>query len=139
MREFYEPDKVWPHMTIVACSRAHRGPGVPIDEARQTASAEALPYAARIQRSMAKSRLQRRSSDGVLPASGRCRPESTLLSRRSNYTRDNSRTRSRLPTQFARLIPTVTCVVSLGDRRTQPRSARLGDVIWDLQPEELFE
>ena len=79
--------KVWPHMTIVAVVVALiAGMGVAFwMKHEQTASAEELPYAARIQTSGWRSRFQRQYREQ------RCKrrvdsrdSESTFLSRRSN-------------------------------------------------------
>jgi len=134
--------KVWPHLTII-------GVVVALVAAlattwylkhEQTASAEELPYAARIQR-----------VDGeVALSNGSISDESQWVSATQNqpfsvgdriYTRDNSRSSLAFTGRnFARLNPnTALDVVTLDDDRTQ-LALREGSAIFDVgYPGELFE
>ncbi len=141
--------KVWPHMTIVAVVIAViAGFGVAFwMKNEQTASAEELPSAARIQRVDGEVAF----SDGIPGAvSADENPEWVAASVNQPfsvgdriYTRDNARTSLAFSGRnFARLNPNTSLdVVSLGDRRTQ-LALREGSAIFDvgyLAPDELFE
>ena len=138
--------KVWPHMTIVAVVVALiAGLGVAYwMKHEQTASAEELPYAARIQRVDGEVAF----SDG-LPDGGAngewvaATPNQPFSVGDRIYTRENARTSLAFTGRnFARLNPNTSLdVVSLGDRRTQ-LALREGSAMFDLgylQPDELFE
>jgi hypothetical protein len=147
--EFMNRIKVWPHMTIVAVVVALiAGLGVAFwMKHEQTASAEELPYAARIQRvdgevAFSDSVPNTDAADG--------NPEWTAATANQPfsegdriYTRDNSRTSLAFSGRnFARLNPNTSLdVVSLGNRRTQ-LALRDGSAMFDvgyLEPNELFE
>jgi hypothetical protein len=139
--------KVWPHITIVAVVVALiAGLGVAFWMRNEpTASAEELPYAARIQRVDGEVAF----SDS-LPTTEAGEPQ--WIAAVANqpfsagdriYTRDNARTSLAFSGRnFARLDPNTSLdVVSLGDRRTQ-LALRDGSAMFDvgyLQPNELFE
>jgi hypothetical protein len=141
--------KVWPHITIVALVVALiAGLGVAFwMKQEQTASAEELPYAARIQRVDGEVAF----SDS-LPNTGATDANAVWVAATPNqpfsagdriYTRDNSRTSLAFGGRnFARLDPNTSLdVVSLGDRRTQ-LALRDGSAMFDvgyLAPNELFE
>jgi len=141
--------KVWPHLTIVAVAIAViAGLGVAFYlKNEQTASAEGLPYAARIQRVDGEVAF----SDG-LPNTDANDAEAQWVPATPNqpfsvgdriYTRDNGRTSLAFSGRnFARLDPNTSLdVVSLDDRRTQ-LALRDGSAIFDvgyLEPNELFE
>ncbi|HEU4477900.1 MAG TPA: FecR family protein, partial [Pyrinomonadaceae bacterium] len=138
--------RVWPHMTIVAVVVALiAGLGVAYwMKHEQTASAEELPYAARIQRVDGEVAF----SDAL--ANSDANPEWVAATANQPfsvgdriYTRDNARTSLAFSGRnFARLNPNSSLdVVSLGDRRTQ-LALREGSAIFDvgyLQSDELFE
>jgi len=138
--------KVWPHMTIMAVVVVLiAGLGVAFwMKHEQTASAEDLPYAARIQRVDGEVAF----SDGL--ANSDANPEWVAATPNQPfsvgdriYTRDNARTSLAFSGRnFARLDPNTSLdVVSLGDRRTQ-LALREGSAIFDvgyLAPDELFE
>jgi uncharacterized protein DUF6600/FecR-like protein len=138
--------KVWPHMTIVAVVVALiAGLGVAFwMKHEQTASAEELPYAARIQRVDGEVAF----SDGLANSDGNAEwiaatPNQPFSVGDRIYTRDNARTSLAFSGRnFARLDPNTSLdVVSLGDRRTQ-LVLREGSAIFDvgyLAPNELFE
>ena len=141
--------KVWPHLTIVGVVVALiAGLGVAFwIKQEQTASAEELPYAARIQRVDGEVAF----SDS-LPNTGATDANAVWVAATPNqpfsagdriYTRDNSRTSLAFGGRnFARLDPNTSLdVVSLGDRRTQ-LALRDGSAMFDvgyLAPNELFE
>ena len=138
--------KVWPHMTIVAVVVAvAAGLGVAFWlKHEQTASAEELPYAARIQRvdgDVAFSEgLPNTDADGNWVAAT---PNQPFSVGDRIYTRDNARTSLAFSGRnFARLNPNTSLdVVSLSDRRTQ-LALREGSAMFDvgyLAPNELFE
>lgn len=134
--------KVWPHLTIIAIAVALVSGLATMWYLKheQTASAEELPYAARIQR-----------VDGeVALSNGSISDEAQWVSATQNqpfsvgdriYTRDNARTSLAFTGRnFARLNPnTALDVVSLEDDRTQ-LALREGSAIFDVgYPGELFE
>ncbi|HUS08866.1 MAG TPA: DUF6600 domain-containing protein [Pyrinomonadaceae bacterium] len=139
--------KVWPHITIVAVVMALiAGLGVVFWMKHEpTASAEELPYAARIQRVDGEVAF----SDS-LPTTEAGEPQWIAAAANQPfsagdriYTRDNARTSLAFSGRnFARLDPNTSLdVVSLGDRRTQ-LALRDGSAMFDvgyLQPNELFE
>lgn len=138
--------KVWPHMTIVAGVVALIAiiGGALYLRHEQTVQAEALPYAARIQRVDGEVAF----SDSLASADG----EAVWTAATANqpfsegdriYTRENARTSLAFSGRnFARLDPNTSLdCVSLGDRRTQ-LALRDGSAMFDvgyLQPNELFE
>lgn len=140
--------KVWPHLTIVAVAvvvAVIAGLGVAFWlQHEQTASAEELPYAARIQRVEGDVAF----SDSLASADG----DAAWVAATANqpfsvgdriYTRDNARTSLAFSGRnFARLDPNTSLdIVSLGDRRTQ-LALRDGSAMFDLgylQSNELFE
>ena len=138
--------KVWPHMTIVAVVVALiAGLGVAFwMRNEQTASAEELPYAARIQRVDGEVAF----SDAV--ANPEAEPQWTAAAPNQPfsvgdriYTRDNARTSLAFSGRnFARLDPNTSLdVVSLSDRRTQ-LALRDGSAMFDLgylAENEIFE
>ena len=138
--------KVWPHMTIVAVVFALvAGLGVYLwMKHEQTASAEGLPYAARIQRvdgdvafSDSRANADANTDWTAATANQPCSEGDRI------YTRDNSRTSLAFSGRnFARLDPNTSLdIVSLRDRRTQ-LALRDGSAMFDvgyLQPNELFE
>jgi type II secretory pathway pseudopilin PulG len=138
--------KLWPHGTIViALVAAIAGLGVYFwMKHEQTAAAEALPYAARIQRvdgevAFSDNRANN-DANGQWTAATANQPfsEGDRI-----YTRDKSRTSLAFSGRnFARLDPNTSLdVVSLEDRRTQ-LALRDGSAMFDvgyLQPNELFE
>ena len=138
--------KVWPHLTIVAVVVALiAGLGVAFwMKHERTASAEELPYAARIQRVDGEVAF----SDGLANADESvdwvaATPNQPFSVGDRIYTRDNSRTSLAFSGRnFARLDPNTSLdVVSLGDRRTQ-LALRDGSALFDvgyLAPDELFE
>ena len=134
--------KVWPHLTIIAVAVALVSAlgTMWYLKHEQTASAEALPFAARIQR-----------VDGeVALSNGSVSDEAQWVSASQNqpfsvgdriYTRDNARTSLAFTGRnFARLNPnTALDVVTLDDDRTQ-LALREGSAIFDVgYPGELFE
>ena len=138
--------KVWPHMTIIAVViAAIAGLGVAFwMQHEQTASAEELPYAARIQRVDGEVAF----SDGLANSDSNSEwvtatPNQPFSVGDRIYTRDNARTSIAFNGRnFARLNPNTSLdVVSLGDRRTQ-LALRDGSAMFDLgylQRDELFE
>ncbi|HLN99489.1 MAG TPA: DUF6600 domain-containing protein [Pyrinomonadaceae bacterium] len=138
--------KVWPHMTIVGVVVALiAGLGVAFwMKQEQTASAEELPYAARIQRvdgevAFSNSLANNNANAEWIAAT----PNQPFSVGDRIYTRDNSRASLAFSGRnFARLEPNTSLdVVSLGDRRTQ-LALRDGSAMFDvgyLQPNELFE
>ena len=138
--------KVWPHMTIVAVVVALiAGLGVAYwMKHEQTASAEELPYAARIQRVDGEVAFSDASANSDANAEWVAATTNQPFSVGNRiYTRDNGRTSVAFSGRnFARLNPnTALDVVSLGDRRTQ-LALREGSAIFDvgyLQPDEVFE
>lgn len=138
--------KVWPHLTVVAVVFALvAGLGVYLwKNHEQTASAEALPYAARIQRVDGEVAFNdnRASADAnqdwTVATANQPFSEGDRI-----YTRENSHTSLAFNGRnFARLNPNTSLdCVSLGDRRTQ-LALRDGTAMFDvgyLQPDELFE
>lgn len=138
--------KVWPHMTIVAVVVALvAGLGVALWMKHEpTASAEELPFAARIQRVDGEVAF----SDGLAdPNANRqwtvATPNQPFSVGDRIYTRDNARTSLAFSGRnFARLEPNTSLdVVTLADRRTQ-LALREGSAIFDvgyLAPNEVFE
>jgi hypothetical protein len=138
--------KVWPHMTVVAiiCALV-AGLGVAFYfKHEQTASAESLPNAARIQRVDGQvalnNGLYENGSDGQWVTATANTPFSVGD---RIYTRDNSRASLAFTGRnFARLNPNSSLdVIALEDRRTQ-LALRDGSAIFDvgyLEPNELFE
>jgi hypothetical protein len=138
--------KVWPHMTIVAVVVALvAGLGVAYwMRHEQTASAEELPYAARIQRVDGEVAF----SDSVATPEAEAQwtaavPNQPFSVGDRIYTRDNARTSLAFSGRnFARLDPNTSLdVVSLGDRRTQ-LALRDGSAMFDvgyLADDEIFE
>jgi len=138
--------KVWPHMTIVAVVVALiAGLGVAFwMKHEQNVSAEALPYAARIQRVDGEVAF----SDGLADADANSEwvpatPNQPFSVGDRIYTRANARTSIAFSGRnFARLDPNTSLdVVWLGDRRTQ-LALREGSAIFDLgylAPDEVFE
>jgi hypothetical protein len=138
--------KVWPHLTIVALVVALvAGLGVAFwMRHEQTASAEELPYAARIQRVDGDVAF----SDSVANPDAdadwtRAVPNQPFSVGDRIYTRDNARTSLAFSGRnFARLDPNTSLdVVSLSDRRTQ-LALRDGSAMFDvgyLAPDEVFE
>jgi len=141
--------KVWPHIIIVAVVVALiAGLGVAFwMKQEQTASAEELPYAARIQRvdgevafSDSLPNTDAADANAVWVAAT---PNQPFSAGDRIYTRDNSRTSLAFSGRnFARLDPNTSLdLVSLGDRRTQ-LALRDGSAMFDvgyLAPNELFE
>jgi hypothetical protein len=136
--------KVWPHLTIVAVVCAVlAGLGVALwMKHEQTASAEALPNAARIQRvegDVALNNAVNTESDQWIAATDN---QPFSVGDRI-YTRDNSRASLAFTGRnFARLSPNTSLdVLSLSDRRTQ-LALRDGSAIFDigyLNPGDLYE
>jgi hypothetical protein len=138
--------KVWPHLTIVAVVIALiAGLGVVFWMKHEpTASAEGLPYAARIQRvdgdvAFSDSLPNTDANADWVAAT----PNQPFSTGDRIYTRDNARTSLAFSGRnFARLDPNTSLdVVSLGDRRTQ-LALRDGSAMFDvgyLEPNELFE
>jgi len=141
--------KVWPHITIIAgvvALIAAVGVGFWMKQ-EQTASAEELPYAARIQRVDGEVAF----SDS-LPNTDAADPNAEWIAATPNqpfsvgdriYTRDNSHASLAFSGRnFARLDSNTSLdVVSLGDRRTQ-LALRDGSAMFEvgyLAPNELFE
>src|SRR5512132_2039272 len=141
--------KVWPHLTIVGVVVALiAGLGVAFwMKQEQTASAEELPYAARIQRvdgevafsdSLPNTDANDATAEWVAATTNQPFSAGDRI-----YTRDNSRTSLAFSGRnFARLDPNTSLdVVSLGDRRTQ-LALRDGSAMFEvgyLAPNELFE
>ncbi|HKP48280.1 MAG TPA: DUF6600 domain-containing protein [Pyrinomonadaceae bacterium] len=138
--------KVWPHLTVVAiiCALV-AGLGVAFwMKHEQTASAETLPYAARIQRVDGQVALNNALYDqGDTTQWVAAAPNTPFSVGDRIYTRDNSRASLAFSGRnFARLDPNSSLdVISLADRRTQ-LALRDGSAIFDvgyLAPNELFE
>jgi Family of unknown function (DUF6600)/FecR protein len=141
--------KVWPHITIIAVVVALiAGLGVAFWMKQEpTASAEELPYAARIQRvdgevafSDSLPNTDANDANAVWVAAT---PNQPFSAGDRIYTRDNSRTSLAFNGRnFARLGPNTSLdVVSLEDRRTQ-LALRDGSAMFDvgyLAPNEVFE
>ena len=138
--------KVWPHLTIVAVVCAVlAGAGVALwMRHEQTASAEAIPNAARIQRVEGEVALNN-------DAAGNTQTEEWIRATENQpvsvgdriYTRDNSRTSLAFTGRnFARLDPNTSLdVLALDDRRTQ-LALRDGSAVFDvgyLDSGDLFE
>jgi hypothetical protein len=138
--------KIWPHMTIVAVVVALvAGFGVAFwMKHEQTASAEEVAYAARIQRVDGEVAFSDSQPDA--DANGEwiaATPNQPVSVGDRIYTRDHAHTSLAFSGRnFARLNPNTSLdVVSLGNRRTQ-LALREGSAIFDvgyLEPDELFE
>ncbi len=138
--------KLWPHATIVAMVVALiAGLGVWFyAKHEQTVDAEALPYAARIQRvdgevAFCDDRANTNANAQWTPATA----NQPFSEGDRIYTRDKARTSLAFSGRnFARLAPNTSLdIVSLRDRRTQ-LALRDGSAIFDvgyLAPAELFE
>jgi hypothetical protein len=138
--------KLWPHATIIAVVVAMiAGLGVWFyTKYEQTAEAEALPYAARIQRVDGEVAYcdDRANTDDKAQWTAATMNQPFSEGDRI-YTRDKSRASLAFSGRnFARLDPNTSLdIVSLGDRRTQ-LALRDGSAMFDvgyLQPNELFE
>jgi hypothetical protein len=138
--------KLWPHATVVLVVVALvAGLGVYLwMRHEQTASAEGLPYAARIQRVDGDVAFSdsRAGADGNQDWTAATANQPFSEGDRI-YTRENARTSLAFNGRnFARLDPNTSLdCVSLGDRRTQ-LALRNGSAMFDvgyLQPNELFE
>src|SRR6267142_4101798 len=138
--------KVWPHVTIVVVLVALiTGLGVWFySKHEQTVEAEALPYAARIQRVDGEVAFcnDRANTDANAQWTS-ATPNQPFSEGDRIYTRDKARTSLAFSGRnFARLEPNTSLdIVSLGDRRTQ-LALREGSAIFDigyLAPDELFE
>jgi hypothetical protein len=137
--------KLWPHATVVLVVVALvAGLGVYLWTNHQTASAESLPYAARIQRVDGEVAFSdnRAGADGSQEWTAATANQPFSEGDRI-YTRDNARTSIAFSGRnFARLDPNTSLdCVSLGDRRTQ-LALRDGSAMFDvgyLQPDEIFE
>ena len=138
--------KVWPHLTIVAVVCAVlAGVGVGLwMKHEQTASAEALPDAARIQRVEGEVALNNSDAGNTQTEDWIRATENQPFSVGDRiYTRDNSRAGLAFTGRnFARLNPNTSLdVLSLDDRRTQ-LALRDGSAIFDvgyLNSGDLFE
>jgi hypothetical protein len=138
--------KVWPHLTIVAVVCAVlAGVGVALwMKHEQTASAEALPNAARIQRVEGEVALNNSDAGNAQTEDWIRATENQPVSVGDRiYTRDNSRTSLAFTGRnFARLDPNTSLdVLSLNDRRTQ-LALRDGSAVFDvgyLNSGDLFE
>ena len=141
--------KVWPHMTIVAVVVALiAGLGVAFwMKQEQTASAEELPYAARIQRVEGEvafsDSLPNAEANDANTAWVAATPNQPFSTGDRIYTRDNARTSLAFSGRnFARLGPNTSIdVVSFEDHRTQ-LALRDGTAMFDigyLASNELFE
>jgi hypothetical protein len=141
--------KLWPHGTIIAAVFAViAGLGVWFyAKHEQTAEADALPYAARIQRiegdvAFSDDRARNDATDANTQWTAATANQPFSEGDRI-YTRDKSRTSLAFSGRnFARLDPNTSLdIVSLSDRRTQ-LALRDGSAMFDvgyLQPNELFE
>jgi hypothetical protein len=137
--------KLWPHATVVLVVVAlGAGLGVYLWTKQPTASAEGLPYAARIQRVDGEVAFSdtRAGADGSQNWTAATANQPFSEGDRI-YTRDNARTSVAFSGRnFARLDPNTSLdCVSLGDRRTQ-LALRDGSAMFDvgyLQPNEVFE
>ncbi len=138
--------KVWPHLTIVAVLCAVlAGVGVALwMKHEQTASAEAIPNAARIQRVEGEVALNNDQAGNTQTEDWIRATENQPVSVGDRiYTRDNSRTSLAFTGRnFARLNPNTSLdVLALEDRRTQ-LALRDGSAIFDvgyLNSGDLFE
>jgi FecR protein len=138
--------KVWPHLTIVAVVCAVlAGVGVALwVKHEQTASAEAIPNAARIQRVEGEVALNNDQAGNTQTEDWIRATENQPVSVGDRiYTRDNSRTSLAFTGRnFARLNPNTSLdVLSLEDRRTQ-LALRDGSAVFDvgyLDSGDLFE
>src|SRR5215213_8313291 len=138
--------KVWPHLTIVAVVCAVlAGVGVGLwMKHEQSASAEALPNAARIQRIQGDVALNNSDAGDAQSDQWIAATDNQPFSVGDRiYTRDNSRASLAFTGRnFARLNPNTSLdVLSLSDRRTQ-LALRDGSAIFDvgyLNPDDLFE
>jgi FecR protein len=138
--------KVWPHLTIVAVVCAVlAGVGVALwMKHEQTASAEAIPNAARIQRVEGEVALNNGEAGDAQTEDWIRATENQPVSVGDRiYTRDNSRTSLAFTGRnFARLDPNTSLdVLSLDDRRTQ-LALRDGSAVFDvgyLNSGDLFE
>ena len=138
--------KVWPHLTIVAVVCAVlAGTGVALwMKHEQTASAEAIPNAARIQRVEGEVALNNDEAGNTQTENWIRATENQPVSVGDRiYTRDNSRTSLAFTGRnFARLNPNTSLdVLALDDRRTQ-LALRDGSGIFDvgyLNSGDLFE
>jgi hypothetical protein len=138
--------KVWPHLTIVAVVCAVlAGVGVALwMKHDQTASAEALPNAARLQRVEGEVALNNGQAANTQTEDWIRATENQPVSVGDRiYTRDNSRTSLAFTGRnFARLNPNTSLdVLSLADRRTQ-LALRDGSAVFDvgyLNSGDLFE
>src|SRR6266850_2961094 len=138
--------KLWPHATIVAVVVALiAGLGVWFyTKHEQTVAAEALPYAARIQRVDGEVAFCNDRANTDANAQWTAATANQPFSEGDRiYTRDKARTSLAFSGRnFARLDPNTSLdIVSLGDRRTQ-LALRDGSAIFDvgyLAPNELFE
>src|ERR1043166_2907005 len=137
--------KIWPHATIIAVVVALiAGLGVWFyTKHEQTVEAEALPYAARIQRVDGEVAFCDDRSNDVNAQWTAARANQPFSEGNRIYTRDNARASLAFSGRnFARLDPNTSLdIVSFGDRRTQ-LALRDGSAIFDvgyLQPNELFE
>ena len=138
--------KVWPHLTIVAVVCAVlAGAGVALwMKHEQTASAEAIPNAARIQRVEGEVALNNDVAGNTQTEDWIRATENQPVSVGDRiYTRDNSRTSLAFTGRnFARLNPNTSLdVLSLEDRRTQ-LALRDGSAVFDvgyLNSGDLFE
>jgi FecR protein len=138
--------KVWPHLTIVAVVCAVvAGVGVALwMKHEQSASAEALPNAARIQRIEGDVALNNSDAGNAASDQWIAATDNQPFSVGDRiYTRDNSRASLAFTGRnFARLNPNTSLdVLSLNDRRTQ-LALRDGSAIFDvgyLNPDDLFE
>src|SRR5215213_1769589 len=138
--------KVWPHLTIVAVVCAVlAGVGVGLwMKHEQTASAEALPNAARIQRVEGEVGLNNSDAGNTqIDDWIRATENQPFSVGDRTYTRDNSRASLAFTGRnFARLNPNTSLdVLSLDDRRTQ-LALRDGSAVFDvgyLNSGDLFE
>jgi len=138
--------KVWPHLTIVALVCAVlAGVGVALwMKHEQTASAEAIPNAARIQRVEGEVALNNDVAGNTQTEDWIRATENQPVSVGDRiYTRDNSRTSLAFTGRnFARLNPNTSLdVLALEDRRTQ-LALRDGSAVFDvgyLNSGDLFE
>jgi len=138
--------KVWPHLTIVAVVCAVlAGVGVALwMKHEQTASAEAIPNAARIQRVEGEVALNNDQAGNTQTEDWIRATENQPVSVGDRiYTRDNSRTSLAFTGRnFARLNPNTSLdVLALDDRRTQ-LALRDGSAVFDvgyLNSGDLFE
>ena len=137
--------KVWPHLTIVAVVCAVlAGVGVALwMKHEQTASAEAIPNAARLQRVEGEVALNNGEANTQTEDWIRATENQPVSAGDRIYTRDNSRTSLAFTGRnFARLNPNTSLdVLSLADSRTQ-LALRDGSAVFDvgyLNSGDLFE